>query len=41
MPCDAMTSRVISASRPGSPPSRRWSVGVNQFQHLDWFERGA
>ena len=34
-PCVAMTWRVMSASRPGSPPSRCWSPGANQFQHFD------
>ena len=29
-----ITSRVMPAISEGSPPPRRWSPGLNQFQHF-------
>ena len=36
-----MICRVIPAMSEGSPWSRRWSCGLNQFQHFDEFADGV
>jgi hypothetical protein len=36
-----MTWRAMPASSDGSPASRRWSAGRNQFQQRSWFADGG